>query len=104
MSHLRMTTNADHVVETLGVATEENQVSSLRDQQVVNLPETGEVWIAGDIHDHRRNFDKFVKTADLGANPQRHLILQELIHGDHYDANGAEESWKILVQAAELKA
>jgi len=99
-----MTTNADHVVETLGVATEENQVSSLRDQQVVNLPEEGEVWIAGDIHDHRRNFEKFVKSADLGSNPQRHLVLQELIHGDHYDKNGAEESWKILVQAAELKA
>src|SRR5690349_543090 len=104
MSRLVMMTNADHVVETLGVATEENQVSSLRDQQVVNLPEEGEVWIAGDIHDHRRNFEKLVKGADLAANPQRHVILQELIHGDHYDKDGAEESWKILVQAAELKA
>ena len=98
-----MTTNADHVVETLGVATEENQVSPLRDQQVVNLPEEGEVWIAGDIHDHRRNFEKFVTSADLGNNPQRHLVLQELIHGDHFDANGAEDSWKMLYQAAELK-
>ena len=100
----RMPSNADHVVETLGVATEENQVSSLRQQQVVNLPAEGEVWIAGDIHDHRRNFEKFVRKANLPSHPQRHLVLQELIHGDHYDANGAEESWKILVQAAELKA
>lgn len=99
-----MTINADNIVETLGAATEENQVSTLRNQQVVQLPEEGEVWIAGDIHDHRRNFEKFVKSADLARNPQRHLVLQELIHGDHYDANGAEESWKILVQAAELKA
>jgi len=98
-----MGTNADHVIETLGVAAEENQISPLRREQVVNLPAEGEVWLAGDIHDHRRNFEKFVRAADLANHPQRHLVLQELIHGDHYDANGAEESWKMLVQAAELK-
>lgn len=96
--------NADHVIETLAAAAEENQVSELRKQQVVQLPAEGEVWIAGDLHDHRRNFEKFVRAANLGSNPQRHLVLQELIHGDHFDAQGAEESWKILAQAAELKA
>ena len=99
-----MSINADHVLEILGMATEENQVSSLRQHQVVALPNEGEVWIAGDIHDHRRNFEKFVRAAELSKHPKRHVVLQELIHGDHYDANGAEESWKMLVEAAELKA
>ena len=99
----RMGSNADHVIETLGTAAEENQISSLREHQVVHLPEDGEVWVAGDIHDHRRNFEKFVRAADLANHPDRHVVLQELIHGDHYDANGAEESWKMLVQSAELK-
>jgi hypothetical protein len=99
-----MSINADQVIEALGVAAEENQVSQLRQHQVVHLPEEGEVYIAGDLHDHRRNFEKFVRSADLGANPQRHVVLQELIHGDHFDTNGAEESWKMLVKAAELKA
>ncbi|HSU68664.1 MAG TPA: metallophosphoesterase [Tepidisphaeraceae bacterium] len=98
-----MTTNADMVVEALGTATEENQISPFRDNQVINLPAEGEVWIAGDIHDHRRNFEKYIRNADLGNNPQRHIVLQELIHGDHFDEKGAEESWKILVRAAELK-
>ena len=98
-----MPKDADTIVETLGTATEENQVSAYREQQVVNLPAEGDVWIAGDIHDHRRNFEKLVRGADLPNHPERHLILQELIHGDHFDRNGAEESWKILVQAAELK-
>jgi hypothetical protein len=101
---INMSINADQVIETLGVAAEENQVSSLRQHQVVHLPAEGEVFIAGDLHDHRRNFQKFVRAADLGSNPQRHVVLQELIHGEHFDAQGAEESWKILVQAAELKA
>jgi hypothetical protein len=98
-----MLTNADTVAEVLGTATEENQISAYREHQIVNLPAEGDVWIAGDIHDHRRNFEKLVRGADLANNPHRHLILQELIHGDHVDEKGAEESWKMLVQAAELK-
>jgi hypothetical protein len=98
-----MAISADHVIETFGAATEENQISALREHQVVNLPKGGEVWIAGDLHDHTRNFDKFVRAADLANNPQRHLVLQELIHGDKIDASGAEGSWEILYRAAELK-
>jgi hypothetical protein len=95
--------DADQVLETFQAATEENQLSSLRDQQVVNLPAEGEVWVAGDLHDHRNNFRKLLAAADLGNNPQRHLILQELIHGDHYDDKGTEDSWQTLYRAAELK-
>jgi hypothetical protein len=95
--------DADQVLETFQAATEENQLSSLRDQQVVTLPAEGEVWVAGDLHDHRNNFRKLLAAADLGNNPQRHLILQELIHGDHYDDKGTEDSWQTLYRAAELK-
>ena len=98
-----MAISADQVIETFGTATEENQISALREHQVVNLPADGELWIAGDIHDHTRNFDKFVRAADLANNPQRHVVLQELIHGDKIDASGAEGSWEILYRAAELK-
>ena len=99
-----MSVTSDPVIETFGVATEENQIDPLRAGQVVTLSAEGEVWIVGDLHDHRRNFDKLLKSADLQNNPQRHLILQELIHGEHFDATGAEESWQTLLRAAELKA
>ena len=98
-----MDPSADQVVETFGAAADENRMEPLRQEQVVFLPGEGELWMTGDLHDHRRNFDKLVRAADLGNNPQRHLILHELIHGDHYDANGAEESWITLFRAAELK-
>lgn len=97
------TRTADEVLEILENATEENKLSSLRSGQVVNLPAEGDIWISGDIHDHRRNFEKFVRGADLDNNPQRHIVLHELIHGDHVDENGAEGSWEMLVRAAELK-
>ncbi len=98
-----MPVSADQAVEALEAAKEENLLSSLRDAQVVNLPDSGEVWMTGDLHDHRLNFKKLVDAADLDDNPNRHLILHELIHGDHYDNQGAEDSWKMLLQAAELK-
>lgn len=101
--HMATTLDADAVIETFSCATEENKLSPLRQEQVVELPSEGDVWLAGDIHDHRRNFEKFIKGADLGNHPQRHIILQELIHGDHYDADGAEDSWQMLYQAASLK-
>ncbi len=98
-----VSSNADAVLETLECATEENKVDSQRSGQVIYLPAEGEIWITGDIHDHRRNFEKFIAAADLENNPQRHIVLHELIHGEHYDANGAEDSWQMLVKAAELK-
>lgn len=98
-----MPSNGDHVIETFQTATEENQLSSLRDHQVVHLPAESEVWMTGDLHDHRRNFDKVTRAADLGNNPKRHIILHELIHGDRFDPNGADGSWEILFKAAELK-
>jgi Calcineurin-like phosphoesterase len=95
--------SADHVVETFGTAADENRIEPLRQDQVINLPADGELWMTGDLHDHRRNFEKLIRAANLEENPQRHLVLHELIHGDHYDANGAEESWITLYRAAELK-
>ena len=95
--------SADSAIEIFSTAAEENQLSSLRDQQVVHLSAEGEVWMTGDLHDHRRNFDKLLSAAELGNNPHRHLVLHELIHGDHYDESGAEGSWITLLKAAELK-
>jgi hypothetical protein len=99
-----MSYDADEVIETFGTATEENQLDPLRQGQTIVLPGEGELWVAGDIHDHRNNFRKFITAADLGNNPQRHLLIQELIHGDHFDEKGRESSWETLYRAAELKS
>lgn len=98
-----MSITADDFIEMLQTAGEENKMSSLREGNIVTLPGEGEVWMTGDLHDHRNNFKKLLAVADLANNPQRHLILHELIHGDHVDAAGAEDSWKMLYDAAKLK-
>ena len=95
--------SVEQALDIFGSATEDNLASPYREQQVLLLPEDGEVWLVGDLHDHRRNFDKLLKAADLANNPRRHVILQELIHGEHFDEKGAEESWITLYRAAALK-
>src|SRR3982751_5703035 len=100
---MHMNFDADQVIETFGAAGDENKLSPLRSAQVVTLPTEGEVWMTGDIHDHRTNFRKLLEAADLANNPRRHVILHELIHGDHYDSTGAEDSWQMLYQSAQLK-
>lgn len=98
-----MAYNLDEVVEVFQSATEENRLSSARVQQVVHLPPEGEVFVAGDLHDHRRNLQKLLHAVDLENNPQRQLILQEVVHGSHWDENGAEYSWETLLKIADLK-
>jgi hypothetical protein len=98
-----MSLSAERAIEAFQIASEENEISSLREFNLVSLPGEGELWMTGDIHDHRRNFDRITRNADLGNNPQRHLVLHELIHGDRFDASGAEGSWETLYKAAELK-
>jgi hypothetical protein len=98
-----MELDAFTAIENFAAATDENKLSSLRQQQVVNLPPDCDVWMTGDIHDHRTNFAKLVANAKLGENSNRHLVLHELIHGDHFDSSGAEDSWITLHAAAELK-
>jgi hypothetical protein len=93
----------EKALDTFGVATEDNLSSAFREQQIVLLPGEGEVWLVGDLHDHRRNFEKVLLSSDLANHPNRHLVLQELIHGDHFDDKGAEESWITLYRAACLK-
>ena len=98
-----MSYDADQVLEVFATATDENRLDPLRQEQTIVLPGEGELMVAGDIHDHRNNFGKLIAVADLGNNPQRHLLIQELIHGDHFDEKGRESSWETLYRAAELK-
>lgn len=98
-----MAFRADRVIETFECAAEESQREVGRKGQVVELPAEGEVYMTGDLHDHRRNYDKLLRAANLANNPDRHLILHEIIHGDYFDQSGAEESWQTLYRAAELK-
>jgi len=59
--------------------------------------------MTGDIHGHRRNFERIVSFADLAGNPDTHVILHEIIHGGPEDVMGGCLSYKLLFDVARYK-
>jgi hypothetical protein len=80
-----------------------NQQDKYRKANMIVLPQEGDAIIAGDIHGHRRNFERIVSYSNLEKNPDRHLVLQEIIHGGPEDEQGGCLSYEVLADAARLK-
>ena len=90
-------------IELLNNAAKANRADKFRKANVINLPAAGKLLIAGDLHGHRRNFERIVSLADLSANPERHVVLQEIIHGGPEDAQGGCLSYRLLFDVARYK-
>jgi len=84
-------------------AAEMNRKDPRREGNTVRLSGTAHVIVAGDIHGSRANFAKIVGHAALASDPQRHLVLQEIIHGPVDPASGQDRSIELLMRAARLK-
>jgi len=95
---------SDRVVQTLLQAAEANRRDPLRNANMLCFPGAGQLYIAGDLHNHHRNYEKFLRAADLERHPQRHILLQELIHGGPLGPNGEDQSLDMILHAAQLKA
>lgn len=80
-----------------------NQTDKFRRGNLVELPNEGSLVLTGDIHGHRRNFERIATFADLAGHPDRHLILQEIIHGGPEDDGGGCLSYQLLFDAVRLK-
>ncbi len=74
-----------------------------RKGRLIQLQGVREVLVAGDLHGNLENFRRLLKIADLQHQPERHLVLQEVIHSDFtYDAGG-DRSHQLLDLVAALK-
>jgi hypothetical protein len=96
-------TKTPAVIELLRNGTDANNTDPYRQGNVIVLPNNGSVIICGDLHGHVRNFERIRNYADLGNNPTRHLVLQEIIHGGREDEQGGCMSYELLFEAARLK-
>ena len=76
-----------------------NRDDVLRSGHMLHFPATGEVVVAGDLHNHWRNYEKIKLFAALDRFPDRHVILQELIHGGALGAEGEDTSIQMLLDA-----
>lgn len=80
-----------------------NQADAYRRHNLIVLPDKGDIVITGDLHGHRRNFERIVAYSGLEKNPDRHLLLQEIIHGGPEDEKGGCLSFDLLADVAILK-
>lgn len=88
------------VANLLSRATDILRKDPKRRGSCVHLGNVGRLLMTGDLHDNPIHFVKVVEFAQL-ENPSNHLILHELIHGEHltYDT---DMSWRMLAKVATL--
>ncbi len=91
------------IIDLLNKGIEILNADKFRRGNVIHLPAEGSLVITGDIHGHRRNFERIVAFADLPNNPERHIILQEIIHGGPEDSHGGCLSYKLLFDVIRYK-
>jgi len=90
-------------IELLQLGQTANLKDKYRKGNVIYLGDEGDIVITGDIHGHRRNFERVVSFAKLDSNPERHLILQEIIHGGPTDKEGRCLSYELLFDVIQYK-
>lgn len=95
----------NELVDRLLEAAKANLQTRGRRGSVVHLgPEdASEVLVAGDLHGNRTNYNKILRAANLDAHPNRHLVLQEVVHGGPTYPNGGCMSHIMLEDVAALK-
>ncbi|MCX5633106.1 MAG: metallophosphoesterase [Phycisphaerae bacterium] len=94
---------ATDLIELLEAGIKANENDRHRQHNLIVPPDRGDLVVGGDIHGHRRNFERIVTYAALDKNPDRHLILQEIIHGGPEDEKGGCLSFELLADAVRLK-
>jgi len=67
----------------------------------VHLPASGRLVVTGDLHDNPTNLQRILALARPDRGEERHVILQELIHGDRL-VNGVDLSHRMVGRIAEL--
>jgi hypothetical protein len=68
-----------------------------RTGKFVELEDADEIMIIGDMHGHLGNFKQLLQLAKLHERPNRHVLVQELIHGPfRYAGMGGEQSHRLV--------
>jgi hypothetical protein len=91
------------IIDLLNKGAEANNADKYRRGNLIRLPAEGDLIVTGDLHGHRRNFERILDFADLTNNPGRHIVLQEIIHGGPEDSHGGCLSYKLLFDAVRYK-
>jgi hypothetical protein len=91
------------IIDLLNEGIEASNADKFRRDNLICLPAEGSLILTGDLHGHRRNFERIIAFADLANNPDRHIVLQEIIHGGPEDSHGGCLSYLLLLDVVRYK-
>jgi hypothetical protein len=91
------------IIDLLNKGAKANHADKFRRGNIIHLPADAWLIATGDIHGHKRNFERIVSFADLASHQDRHVVLQEIIHGGPEDAEGGCLSYRVLFDAVRYK-
>jgi len=95
--------DASRAAETFLEAARLNLEDPLLTGSLLTFPDYGQLVMTGDLHGHRRNFDKLQRFCDLPFASARHVILHEIIHEEVTSLDGIDNSHEVLLDAAKWK-
>lgn len=95
--------DARRAVDIYIEAAEFNRNDPLRQGSLLRFPDYGQVVMTGDLHGHRRNFEKLQQYCALDRFGARHVMLHELIHEDVASLTAHDTSHKLLFDSARWK-
>lgn len=93
----------DYAIDTFKQAADLNMEDPVREGSLLTFADYGQVVMTGDLHGHRRNFEKLVRFCRLESTPIRHVILHEMIHEEPASYGAADRSVELLLDAAKWK-
>ena len=93
----------ERLLSTLRQAAQAVRATPGRRGHLVVLDGATEMLATGDLHGNLDNFRRILDLAQLARNPQRHLVLQELLHGPHRYPAGGDKSHQLVDLFAALK-
>ena len=94
---------AHPVADIFHQAAAANVSDARRSGNVVALEAGCDLIVCGDIHGNRAGLTKIISRAALSENPNRRLIIQEVVHGPLDAASGLDRSIELLMRVARLK-
>ncbi|MCH2134214.1 MAG: metallophosphoesterase [Phycisphaerales bacterium] len=92
--------NAEQTIALFQQATTALRDDPRREGSLIRLPAEGQLLISGDLHDQVVHLEKIRGMADLASGPNRHVLLQELIHGPRL-THGCDLSYRMLGKVAQ---
>jgi len=95
--------DAVQAADILQEAAQLNLTDPLRRGALLEFPNYGQLVMTGDLHGHRRNFEKLQRYCDLEHYLPRHVILHEIIHEEGDGLDAVDRSFEVLLHAARWK-